>query len=373
MQTERLDWVDNLRTAVNFLVVNMHACVTYSWVGSWYFNSAPEPRTVEKIPFAFWQAHLQSFFMGLLFFIGGYYADQALGRRSAHSFTVERLRRLGIPTLAYMLILHPFIVLILHPGYAPPSNIARSYLDFVLSGRFIGASGPMWFALALLVFCVTYLVVEPRLPARSSRSMHLHSATVLFFGVTVGCISFLIRTVQPIGTSILNMQLCYFAQYLAAFPLGVWVSRRDALGSIASSPSARRSGIALCVLGPILFGAFMLWVLPLVEKGQRPFEGGWNIYAFVYAVWEQVTGCGLSLGMLYLCSKRLNFATPITKWLSERSFAVYFLHAPILVGITMMVQPIRGSALLMSAIITPVAIIATYGLANLAKLVPTRK
>ena len=32
----RMAWVDNLRTAMIILVVNMHACVTYSHVGGWF-------------------------------------------------------------------------------------------------------------------------------------------------------------------------------------------------------------------------------------------------------------------------------------------------------------------------------------------------
>ena len=70
----RLPWVDHLRTFVIILVVNMHACVTYSHVGDWYFMSKNEPTLAAKVPFIIWQGHLQSFFMGLLFFVSGYLA-----------------------------------------------------------------------------------------------------------------------------------------------------------------------------------------------------------------------------------------------------------------------------------------------------------
>ena len=63
----RVAWVDNLRTLMIVLVVNMHACVTYSHVGSWYRMESPEPAMPVKIAFMFWQGHLQSFFMGFLF------------------------------------------------------------------------------------------------------------------------------------------------------------------------------------------------------------------------------------------------------------------------------------------------------------------
>ena len=33
------------------LVVNMHACVTYSHVGDWYMMADPEPTMTAKVPF----------------------------------------------------------------------------------------------------------------------------------------------------------------------------------------------------------------------------------------------------------------------------------------------------------------------------------
>ena len=57
------------RTLMILLVVNMHACVTYSHVGSWYRMEDPEPAMPIKIAFMFWQGHLQAFFMGLLYLL----------------------------------------------------------------------------------------------------------------------------------------------------------------------------------------------------------------------------------------------------------------------------------------------------------------
>src|SRR5258708_38511031 len=93
----RVPWVDHLRTLVILLVVNMHACVTYSHVGSWYVLSEQEPSLGAKIPFILWQGHLQSFFMGLLFFVAGYFAHSSLARRGPAAFVRERLFRLGLP------------------------------------------------------------------------------------------------------------------------------------------------------------------------------------------------------------------------------------------------------------------------------------
>src|SRR5262245_831670 len=97
------------------LVVNMHACVTYSHVGDWYVMIKPEPTMLQKVPFIVWQSMLQSFFMGLLFFLAGYFAEGSIGRRGPGGFARERLVRLALPALLYMLLIHPFILLGLNP------------------------------------------------------------------------------------------------------------------------------------------------------------------------------------------------------------------------------------------------------------------
>ena len=114
---KRLPWVDHLRTFAIFLVVIQHACVTYSHVGDWYAMSKHEPAMPTKLVFLFWEGHAQSFFMGLLFLLAGYFAYFSLQRRGPGGFLRERLVRLGAPTLFYMLVIHPFILLGLNPWH----------------------------------------------------------------------------------------------------------------------------------------------------------------------------------------------------------------------------------------------------------------
>ncbi|HEU0039615.1 MAG TPA: acyltransferase family protein, partial [Verrucomicrobiae bacterium] len=109
----RIAWIDNLRTLLIVLVVNMHACVTYSHVGSWYRMENPEPALPAKMAFILWQGHLQAFFMGLLFFLAGVFAHPSLERRGPGAFLHERARRLGLPSLLFMLLVHPFMVYVL--------------------------------------------------------------------------------------------------------------------------------------------------------------------------------------------------------------------------------------------------------------------
>jgi glucans biosynthesis protein C len=98
--TRRLGWIDNLRTSMILLVVSLHATITYSHVGGWYINLPPEPPIETKIIFLLGEAHLQVFFMGLLFFAAGHVAAKSLQRRgvSATSLPIWHAVSVGCAT-----------------------------------------------------------------------------------------------------------------------------------------------------------------------------------------------------------------------------------------------------------------------------------
>lgn len=374
-----MPWVDHLRTATIVLVVNMHACVTYSHVGDWYVLSEHEPSLPAKVPFIVWQAHLQAFFMGLLFFVSGFFAHRALTRRGPAAFARERLFRLGAPTLLYMLAIHPFILLGLNPWRAEFGPAGEFYLHYLVSGRVWRSSGPLWFTLALLIFSLVLAAWRAVRPAPAASGLGPSAGAVsgpaatptgrrlLLFGLALGLASFLVRLVQPIGTNILNLQLCFFPQYVAAFAAGVFAARRDWLLPLAASAPARRAGWCALIGGPIALLALMFGG---VGGGVESFAGGWHWQALGYAVWEQLAGVGLSLGLLAWFSARLNRETPLLRWMSDRSFAVYVLHAPVLVALMMVFRALPQNAYALIVLLTVTGLLVSYAAGDIARRIP---
>lgn len=369
----RLYWVDHLRTLVIILVVNMHACVTYSHVGDWYAMSPIEPPLGVKLPFILWQGHLQSFFMGLLFFVSGYFVHASIARRGPKSFMRERWLRLGLPTLLYMLVIHPFIVRGLNPWnatFAPPFDY---YVQYVRSGRFIGSSGPLWFAATLLLFSGITAVWRTLRPALASSTTNRGAPTIAqlwIFAHSLGVATFLVRLVQPIGTNVLNLQLCFFVQYVAAFIAGLNAARFGWLLPLATSEQARRAGWLAIVCGPVLLLTITMLGARGVDKLESVFFGGWHWQAFGLALWEQLTGVGLSLGLIALFSQRMNRDSAPLRWLADRSFAVYVLHAPILVGLFMLFRPLPANPIALATLLTLTGLVASYLVADLVRRLP---
>lgn len=366
----QLPWIDHLRTAAIVLVVNMHACVTYSHVGDWYMMADPEPSMGAKVPFIVWQGMLQSFFMGLLFFVSAYFAAGSLARRGPGGFARERLVRLGLPALFYMLVIHPFILLALNPwkhDFGPPGKF---YGNYILSGRFAGSSGPLWFAVALLLFCLVLAAWNSVLGlSRSTSQAKPPSGKLLAaFALALGFGSFAVRLIQPIGTNILNLQLCFFVQYIAWFIAGLHAARHGWLVPLALSRTARGAGWLALVGGPLALLGLLFFGAQ--KAGPEIFFGGTHWQAFALAMWEQLTGLGLALGALALFARRFDRDSRLLRWMAERSFAVYVLHAPVLVGLAMLFRALPYHLYGLVVLLTATGLIVTYALADVARRIP---
>src|SRR5690242_2287786 len=138
-------------------------------------------------------------------------------RAAVHGSSRARLFRLGLPALFYMLAIHPFILLVLNPWNAKFGPPGAFYLKYICSGRFLSSTGPLWFAVALLILCL--LLAGSRLvrsrPSNGERDQSTNQATpdstvappkaafLWMFTLALGLGTFAIRLIQPIGTNVL--------------------------------------------------------------------------------------------------------------------------------------------------------------------------
>ena len=93
----RLNYLDNLKVVLTFLVIFHHAGQAYGDGGEWgYTPSNP----AEVMP---WIWHFFStnaaFFMGLYFFISGYFVPGSYDRQGFGTFVRKKILRLGVPLL----------------------------------------------------------------------------------------------------------------------------------------------------------------------------------------------------------------------------------------------------------------------------------
>jgi hypothetical protein len=158
-------------------------------------------------------------------------------------------------------------------------------------------------------------VASPRTDAPGGLALLLFAATLVLG-------TFLIRLVQPLGTNVLNFQLCYFPQYIGAFAVGVAAGKRGWLEALVKSRRARSAGWLGIIGGPLGLPAIATAGGPPPENGPKLYAGGWNARAFALVFWEQLTGLGILLGLLAWFQARWNSSGPVATWLYELAFAV---------------------------------------------------
>ena len=364
--TKRLGYLDNLRSFVIFLVVVMHSNVTYSGIGSWYYTegNAASLDPLSRLLFALYGSFTQAWFMGILFFLAAFFAARSLAKRGPAAFVKERLFRLGVPLLIYMFVIDPFIgyFIMNYGNIREHSNVLRFYLNYLASVRWIGSTGPLWFVEALLVFSLPYAAWRAIRPSAKTAGEPPRVMTVILIIMATGLAAFSIRLFLPIGTSVANLQLCFFASYIALFLLGLHAGERRWLENFPE-----KQGLTWFTV--VLGAGFVLWFVIMIgggaARGEVLFTGGLNWQSLAYAFWEAFVAIGFSLGLIAFFRKYLNVENRLTKLLAANSFAIYMFHAPILITISLLVRPWHGAPLLKAVAVAPLAFTATLAISFL--------
>ena len=340
---ERYYYIDYLRLAVIVLVVIVHLACTYSNIGSWYYYEKRILGIAETVLFGLFQSFTQAYFMGFMFLLAGIFVPSTYDQKGFKKFIKDRAVRLGIPALIYMLIINPFIVYgILGRHYGINRALFfKDYMKDIVTLEFLGHSGPLWFAFALCIFCVIYAIIRHFSKkgflkgGLSENEAAFPNVKIVFGFITImAIITFLVRTVQPIGTEIMNMQLCFFTQYILLFIVGIITFRNKWLEKLDYKWGIRWLKAAL-IAGPImLIGIFIM--TGAAESGVEGFSkalGGLRPASFIYSLWESFIAVSMSIGLIAFFKEKLNKPIIWLKTLSDNGFTVYIFHAPIIVGL----------------------------------------
>jgi glucans biosynthesis protein C len=357
----RLLFIDNIRWVMILLVLSMHAAVTYSGLGSWYYNEQSTLSRPELLIFAVYQSFLQSFFMGFLFFIAAYFVPAAYDKKGPARFLRDRAYRLGLPSVLFIFVIQPLTCYYAAGLYDTSHGFWGAYQWYITSGAFLNGTGPLWFCVALLFFCLVYAgwraiirpAASPIKPAPFPRAI-----TVLGFIGLITVTTYFVRLYWPKGTAWYNMQFCYFPGYIALFIAGTLAYRRSWFSTLHAAAGRRWGLIAI-------LGGLALWLGIVVAGGAfsgqiHTFDGGRHWQSFAMSFWEAFAGTGISIGCLALFREKFNRQGRWAVFFSVNAFAVYVFHTPILIAITKGMTDLHAEVLLKFLLATVLCIIATY-------------
>ena len=372
----KLLYIENIRIILTILVIIVHVACTYGGPGGWsYIERGAGIGTI--LPLTIINATSQSFFMGMFFFIAAYFTHLSFQKKGFLKFTKERLIRLGIPLLITI-----FFVSVLTSYLAWPARYPKyadfSFHDIWSTGKAFGV-GVMWFVVALFYFTILYIIAYYLIPALRTKSKKklpaIRSFYILLTAILVGIVTFLVRMNYPLfkgtGSEWMPFNLGHFPQYIFLFILGVIAARYNSDFFISFKRAKRWAWLVL---------ALMLVAFPIIfflgeahTNGIKAFTGRGTWQSLAFAIWEQLIGFAIMVSLLGILKAKWNKQCIIARNLSKSAYAVYVLHPPVLVGISVLFINWKADLLLKFLAITPLAIIGSFGIALLVKHAPLLK
>ena len=325
----RLYYLDNLKVCLTVLVIMHHAGQAYGNGGEWpYTPSNP----AEFMP---WIWHFFStnaaFFMGLYFFISGYFVPRSFDKQGTKQFVQKKLLRLGIPLL--------FIGSIIS----------------IMTGKLEIAH--MWFVESLLVFCLIYALI--RLMASPIDKVCNSKPTIiglLIVASVMGIGSYFIRQVSPqdhwiwpFGIIPLPMEPAHYLQYVMMFVLGILAYRFQWLDKMSDGVgfTALLVGIALAV-------------------GNYLRDGGpWDAFVWQwFGIYESLMCVFISFGLIWFYRQFVSTTSRFWQWCAAQSYGAYVFHLLLMVVLQNAVDGIWmgafGKFLFIGVVTTILAFLLTW-------------
>ena len=356
-------YIDRLRSIMTAIVLLHHTAITYGGAGGWFYNELYPSAATSSILLTLFVATNQAYFMGFFFLLAGYFTPASLEHKGYAQFLGDRFLRLGLPLLVFVFILGPFTAAIVaaHDG----KGFWGVFPD--LWNRVIIINGPMWFVQALLMFCLGYSAWRAAFGAPLSQSVRTHLSVPSYSkwflsAVIVGAISLAIRQFVPVGKNVIGLQLAYFAPYIFLFALGIAAWRYDWFRQL-DCKQARAWVITLVVAWPLLPISIVV-AMRVFGPGKANFGGGHTWPAIFYAFWDPFVAWGLIAAWLLVARTYMNKPSQFWSWLNRRAYAVYIIHPPVLVGISLLLHPWMAPALLKFAVTGTLACVATWLIAD---------
>jgi glucan biosynthesis protein C len=368
----RLFFIDNLRVLLTIQVLLFHLMIVYAGVGSWFYEEGREDFITGALG-SWFVTVSQAYFMGLFLLVSAYFVPGAYDRKGPGHFLKDRLIRLGIPLAFYSWILRPPLVyLYLRSVQGLRLSWWRYFPGEYFKSNAVLGAGPLWFVETLLIFTVLYVVwrlVSGRRGANSAAETPFPgNLSIVLLAVLLGLAGFLVRLWRPIEWSFvpLNLQLPFFAQYIALFILGLVACRRNWLASLPEAAGRLWLGIGV-------FMILLFWPLALagdMATSVEPFLGGWHWQALAYALWESFLCLGMCIGLIYAFRRYSHGQGSLARFLSRNAYAAYLVHGPVITIMALAARDVVLHPLVKFGLASLVTVPLCFGLGSLMRRVP---
>jgi hypothetical protein len=360
----RLTYLDNLKVGLIAFIIALHAVLGYAGiVEAWTYselrevtlNPVVETALIVLVsPFGF-------LLMALLFLVAGLLTPGSYDRKGPRRFIGDRLLRLGVPFLAYVLIVQPVLVYaVAHPLGAAPGSFWQEYLG---KERQID-SGPLWFVGVLLVYSLGYAGWRSRVhrPTGSAPVMRVITLRgLVLLAAVVAPASFAVRLVYAYGSEsgFSDLNLWEWPACIAAFGVGLVGSRQGWLDAV---PDRLARQCRTLTLAASVAMAILLMVVGALDRVDDAL-GGWHWPSAMFVLIEALLTVFGSVWLLGVAQRRLGRQYRSGPVLSRSAYAAFVLQTAALLALAMALRPLDVSAEVKAPVVALGGIAASFGLA----------
>ena len=332
---KRLCYLDNLKVCLTVLVIMHHAGQAYGNGGGWAYTPS---NPAEFMP---WIWHFFStnaaFFMGLYFFISGYFVPRSFDKQGTKQFVHKKLLRLGVPLLFMGGIIS------------------------ILSGK--PEIGHMWFVESLLVFCLIYALIRQWVqPVNEACYSKPTIIGLLVVALLMGVGSYVIRQISPqdhwiwpFGIIPIPMEPAHYLQYVMMFVLCILAYRFQWLDKMSNSVGfmALLIGIALAM-------------------GNYLRDGGpWDAFVWQwFGIYESLMCVFISFGLIWLFREFVSTTSRFWQWCAAQSYGAYMFHLLLMIVLQNAMDCIWIGAFGKFLFIGVVTTVLSFHLTWMVKMIP---
>ena len=355
-------WVDNLRVLVVAGVIVVHTATGYiTGVADWYYDEIGTPTWLSTV-LTFPAVAGGLFGLGPLFFLAGWLSPPSVARRGAGGFARSRLLRLGVPLVAFMLVVHPLADYVGSSRDEDPTSLAEALRDTEF--------GVMWFVAALLVFSLAYAAlrrVRPVPGAEGSRGAGLGgpagrrrlSLLLVGAGVAIAVGSLLVWQVWPWNSiAFRTLRLGEWPQGAVLFALGLHAGETGWFREGQSKVVRRR----LAWIAGLGSAATVLLFAVLDANDQVTAvlndAAGWPTVLF--ALLDGAVAVSLTLWFLEWVRDRWPSRGPILERAARASYATYVVHPLVLTSVMVLLATARLAPEVKFFLVSAVGVVSCY-------------
>ena len=355
----RVVQVDNLKAVLVAWIIACHALLGYLVIGGWPYDEVQEVTLPPRTEFAMSSLLGPTSFVviGAFFFIAGLFAPLEMAHAGPRRFARNRLLRLGVPWLAFLLLIWPMFMWF---AYRAAGRDLTFWQEFRRRTPFLD-SGPAWFLEVLLYVSLGYalwhsLRLGPRL------RLQLRGHHLLWCGTAIAVVSFVVRLWFPARSQqVLDLHLWQWPQCVGMFCLGAVASNWHWAEQV---PIRVRRTCGLVILLTLVTAPAVI-ILAGVRDFSRDgavFLGGWHWQALVLAAVEGALAVAGSVWLLGQAQRWLTWDGSIASACQRGLYAAFLMQAPVLLSLEIALRPVPLPALAKTVLVASLGVAGSFWL-----------